>query len=85
MGTHMKTTVEIADALFQEVKKAAARGRTTVRALIEDGLRQVLKQQKSKAQFRLPKASFRGRGLHPDVEEGSWSSIRDRIYKGRGA
>ena len=85
MGSHMKTTVEIADALLREAKAAAAREKTTVRALIEDGLRRVLTERRKRARFRLPKASFRGRGLHPDVEEGSWAAIRDRVYRGRGA
>ncbi len=35
----MKTTVEIQDELLIEAKKHAAEHRTTMRALIEDGLR----------------------------------------------
>lgn len=38
----MKTTVEIQDELLIEAKKRAAEQRTTVRALIENGLRREL-------------------------------------------
>ena len=37
----MKTTVDIPDTLLDEIKRVAARDKTTVRALIEYGLRQV--------------------------------------------
>ena len=43
MGTHMKTTVEISDALLEEARKVAARRNVTLRTLIEEGLRQVVK------------------------------------------
>ena len=38
----MKTTVEISDELLVEAKKHAAEQRTTIRALIENGLRHEL-------------------------------------------
>lgn len=85
MVTHMKTTIEIADSLLEEAKRAARQERTTLRALVEDGLRRVLGERRSrKKEFRLRKASFRGKGLQPDVGEGSWERIRDAIYEGRG-
>ena len=84
MVTHMKTTIEIADALLEEAKTAAKRGRTTLRALVEDGLRRVLGERRTQKEFRLRKASFPGKGLQPEVGEGSWERIRDTIYEGRG-
>jgi hypothetical protein len=39
MVTHMKTTVEIPDALAKAAREAASREGTTMRALIEEGLR----------------------------------------------
>lgn len=84
MGTHMKTTVEISDALLDAAKaQAAARG-ITLRALLEEGLRHVLDRRTTEDGFTLPDASVGGRGLHPDVGEGSWESLRALSYEGRG-
>lgn len=43
MGCCMKTTIELPDDLFIEAKKAAAEGRTTIKAIVERGLRQELR------------------------------------------
>lgn len=85
MVTRMKTTVEIADSLLAEAKKTAAREGTTVKALLEEGVRRALAERKSGPAFRLRKATFAGRGLQSAVSEGSWERIRDLIYEGRGA
>ena len=84
MVARMKTTVEISDALADEAKAVAAREKTTLRALIEAGLRQVLRERRRKARFRLRDASFRGRGLQPEFREGDWQRIREAAYEGRG-
>ena len=81
----MKTTVEIPDSLLSEAKRLAARQRTTVRALIEQGLRQVVGARKARTTYRLRRVSFRGEGLQLGVREGSWEHIRDMVYEGRGA
>lgn len=44
-----------------------------------------LEERRQQTTFRLRRASFRGQGLHPDVQEGSWECIRTLIYEGRGA
>ena len=80
----MKTTVEIADGLLADAKRVASKERTTVRSLIEEGLRRVVKDRAGRGRFRLRKASFKGNGLRPDVREGSWEQIRDLSYEGRG-
>ncbi len=80
----MKTTVEIPDALLEQARKLAARDGTTVRALIEQGLRRVLGDRKRGGAFRLRKASFKGEGLQPEAAGASWEQIRDTIYAGRG-
>lgn len=82
----MKTTVDISEALLAEARRAADRGGTTLRALVEAGLRRVLAEQRRKdAPFRLRDASFIGEGLQAGVASGSWESIRDVVYEGRGA
>lgn len=81
----MKTTVDIPDALLEEVRKLAARDHTTVKALIEHGLRHVLAERKGAREFRLRKATFRGEGLQPGVADATWERIRDLAYEGHGA
>lgn len=80
----MKTTVDISDALLDEARKVATRERTTVKALIEQGLRQTLAERKGAVEFRLRRATFKGEGLQPGVADGTWERIRDFIYEGRG-
>lgn len=86
MVTHMKTTIDIADALFEATRTAAAREGTTFRALVEEGLRAVLGARKGKAAaFQLRDASFKGKGLQPGVDARDWAAIANQIYEGRGA
>jgi len=85
MVIHMKTTVEIADPLFAAARRAAAARGTTMRALIEAGLRRVLDEQEREVPFRLRDESFDGEGLTPEFSDGSWQRIRDAIYEGHGA
>jgi succinylarginine dihydrolase len=86
MGAHMKTTIEIADALFADAKRQAARRGVTMRTLVEQGLRQVLAEGRSKpAAFTLRRATFKGRGLQTTAEGASWERLREMAYEGRGA
>ncbi len=80
----MKTTVEISDSLLDEAKRLAAKEGTTVRAYVEQGLRRILAERKSRGQFRLRKAAFKGEGLQPGVQDATWERIRETIYRGRG-
>ena len=54
MGPCMKTTVEISDDLLIEAKKHAAEHRTTIRALMERGLRRELGGQAPPAKAKPP-------------------------------
>jgi hypothetical protein len=85
MGTHMKTTVEISTALIRSTRKIVAQEGTTLRALIEEGLRKVLADRARRAPFRLRDASVDGNGTHGDVSGRSWDATRDAIYEGRGS
>ena len=80
----MKTTIEIPDALLAEAKRVAEERGLTLRALVEEGLRRTLKERR-RGRYRLRRASFRGSGPHPEVQEGSWERVRDLIYEGRGS
>jgi hypothetical protein len=80
----MKTTVEIAEDLFARSRDVAQREGITLRALIEEGLRTALAMRERKASYRWPDLSVTGEGLAPEIAEGSWELLRDRIYSGQG-
>ena len=81
----MKTTVEIADGLLDEVRKVAAREGVTLRVMIERGLHRVIDESARSARFKLRDATFTGTGRQPEFREASWEQIRDAVYRGRGA
>ena len=85
MVTHMKTTIDIAEPLLARARQVAVAEGVTLRELVEDGLRQVLEERERRVSFQLRRATFRGRGLQPDVAEGTWERVRDLVYEGRGA
>lgn len=84
MGTLMKTTIEISDALMQQARKLAAREKTTLRTLVEDGLRKVIAEKKRPAEFRLRRASFKGNGLQSQIAGANWDHLRKLAYIGHG-
>jgi hypothetical protein len=74
--------IEIADNLLTQAKRLAARDRTSVRALVEEGPRLVVENRARPAKpFKLQDQSLRGEGRFPDLE---WEKIRGLIYEGRG-
>jgi hypothetical protein len=85
MVAHVKTTVEISDALFERARDAAQRDGTTLRALVEEGLRSALERREARSVYRWPDLSVGGEGLQPGLEEGDWARVRDLVYEGRGA
>lgn len=82
----MKTTVEIRDSILKEAKKIASKEDITFRELVEEGLRRTIADRQKKRPFKLKGVVFKGKGkgLHPDIEEGNWEQIRSLIYEGRG-
>ena len=85
MVTHMKTTVEISNSLAREAKKIANSEKTTLRALIEAGLRtEVAARKRTRRRFKLRDASFGGQGLQPEFQGKSWEQTRDAAYEGHG-
>jgi hypothetical protein len=77
----MKTTVEIADSLFEEAKAVAASRGVPFRQVIEEGLRAVLCHRESRGRFHLRDGSFGPPGAQPARP---WAEIREEIYRGRG-
>ena len=80
----MKTTVEIPDTILEEARRIAARQETTLRVLIIEGLRRIIAERKRPGAFQLRKATFRGKGLHPEVAGAPWERIREMAYEKRG-
>lgn len=85
ISTRMKTTVEIPDSLLKQVRSLASQEHTTMRALVEEGLRRITAERKRAKPFKLRKVSLRGKGLQPRMADASWQQIRDAAYEGRGA
>ena len=82
----MKTTIEIADDLFERAQRVARKEKTTFRSLTEQGLRLVLKEKQAKpARWKWKLVTFKGEGLTDEFKHASWDKIRDEIYRGHGA
>lgn len=78
MGAHMKTTIDLSDALFLTAKQHAQQRQTTLRALVEEGLRQVLSQAQATAPaaFKLADASVQG-GEMLIQDPRRWQALED--------
>jgi len=86
MGSHiMKTTIEIADDLFERAQRVARKERTTFRALAEEGLRLVLVgKQQNRSKKLPPLVTFGEGGPTEEFKDWHWDQIRAEIYRGRG-
>ena len=81
----MKTTIDLSDELSREANAFASRKKITLRVLIEQGLRQVLREDRVPGKFKLRDASVGGNGLQKEYEGANWAKIREAAYKGRGS
>lgn len=84
MGTHMKTTIDVSDALFNSAKEFAQKSQTTMRALVEEGLRRVLadSQAQAKPAFKLKDARVHGKEiLMPDPRH--WQQLEEEHVAAR--
>ena len=79
----MKTTVEIPDALLDRARKHARKTGQPVRALIEEGLRLLLRAEARRASYKLPDRSVGEPGGSNPLESLSWQDLRHEIYGGR--
>jgi metal-responsive CopG/Arc/MetJ family transcriptional regulator len=83
MMTHMKTTVELPDDLFREIQQLARAEDTTMRSLLEEGLRAVIARHRKAWQFELRDESVGGNGRTAEFADASWAQIRDAGYGDR--
>ena len=79
----MKTTVELPDELLRAAQQTARREGTTVKSLLEEGLRLALARHLDTTVPSLRDASVDGNGLHPQFRDASWAEIRDAVYGDR--
>ena len=87
MGRHIvKTTIEIADDLFERTQRLARKQKTSFRALTEAGLRLVLAGGHLRPRGELPPlVTFGGGGPTDRFKDWNWERLRDAVYEGRGA
>ena len=84
MGTLMKTTVELSDDLLARSRRLAQREGTTLRALIEDGLRLALKARGDSARRKKPfKMLTCGGGLTEEAKRIGWANFVNETYRER--
>ena len=81
----MKTTVELSEGIFRQVKDLARRDKTTIRQILESALRLYLREKdRNESDCRYQSSSFKGEGVCEGIQEGKWDTIRSLIYEGRG-
>ena len=76
----MKTTLDIQDELLARAKRHARRTGRPLRAVVEEGLRQVLSRETRRTHYRLPDHSVGERGSKDPMEAYSWQDLREVIY-----
>ena len=81
----MKTTLDIADPVLRRAKRLASARGTTLKAIVEQGLRLVLEQERiAKAPKAVPTVVFTGKGLQEGLSWADWAEIQNTSYEGRG-
>ena len=77
MVVRVKTTVDIADAVLREAKLIAAREGTTLKALVEEGLRHVVDERAKQTNgFKLRDCSYGTGGGMPGIDINDWMSMK---------
>ena len=84
MVAHMKTTVEIPDALLKEAKEVASARGTTLKELIATGLHAVVHDARTPAPVSYRRHTVAGNGLQPGVSAGNWETLRSLAYEHHG-
>lgn len=81
MVTHMKTTIDIADDLLLRAKQEAKDSHTTLRSLIEAGLREILGRSSASKRSLVEPVTYRGKGLQPEFRGKGWDAMRAAVYE----
>ena len=80
----MRTTIDLSDSLLAKVKRLMVRRKTTMRALVEEGLHRLLEEDQAGASFKLRDARFKGElgfaeGARPDSIQGVLQEVNDTL------
>ena len=73
----MRTTIDINDELLCAVKSHAARSRSTLRAIVEQALREFLSDAPRGRAIGPPIPVFRGEGVRPGVDLTDNAALED--------
>ena len=76
----MKTTLEIQDELLVWAKRHAKATGRPLRAIVEEGLRQLLAARAVRPRYRLPDFSTGEADAADPLEAYSWQDLRAMIY-----
>jgi Arc/MetJ family transcription regulator len=80
----MKINIDITDDLLADAQRLATERGVTLSELVEQGLRTVVPSGAGMSPaFKLRRASFKGRGLQPDVQRASWQQLLELAYQRR--
>ena len=78
----MKTTVDIQDELLVRAKRHARAAGLPLRAVVEEGLRQMLAGSAVRQSYKLPDCSTGNPEGADPLEAYSWQDLREMIYGG---
>ncbi|MBM3290387.1 MAG: DUF2191 domain-containing protein [Candidatus Hydrogenedentes bacterium] len=84
MVSHMKTTIQISDALLNRAREVAAKEDTTLKDLVEEALHRLLDERDRRKPFKLRDGSVGGGWLRPEVAELGMDKIIELSYGDRG-
>lgn len=84
MLTHMRTTIDLPNPIFQKAKRMARTRGVTLKHLVEDALRRYLAEEKEAANYQLTNASFAGDGLVSGLDWSDWDQLRELVYEDKG-
>ena len=85
MHCRMRTTIEIADNIFEEAQTLACKQGTTLQSLVEEGLCLVFAQSHANLHELPPLITYGEGGLADEFKDANWKRIRDETYRGQGA
>ncbi len=81
----MRTTIQLDDQLLSEAKQHAARTGRTLKAVIEDALRETLaRKDTAGSEGRVRLKTFKGRGVQSGVDLDDTSSLLDLMERDSG-